>query len=568
MADAISHRELLRSSAAPRIRLIAGLPTRHRREGSRAIPEFTADRLDEELKLHERGAADGRKNVPAADARELSSVEAMVVSRVEGAIVQRSNEMLGVGSGQDFTTLPQDLEALAGEPQTVLTQFRAKKARAQSAVSLELNNAQTDFARAYRDYRAFRIQHQLTETEPSYDDVFWRKVFWLALLFIVEVAANGWMIGQASPGGLVQGWSTALMISVLVVLTGSLLGAGPWRYLNYRGGGGDGLAHRLWAGPALVVGGSLLLLFAFYIAHYRYALSQTALDAPAPDNILTSVLTQPFQPFQQLESLLLFVIALLIGIFATVRGAYWDDPYPGYGPRHRRMEAERERVQDLALGLSSDIDEAKEAADQALAEIASSSTTQVNALRRAIARTQDNAADWDFTAANLLAEGRDAIEIYRDANREARSDRPPAHFNTDAFAKTQTPSSTIVLEGLTKAFSRATANITACKSQLAGARAQLEAEYHSFYDDEMTPFLKNIENAATVNVRGEFADVEKLEPPVPPTPRRRRAVAAEDPAEPLELEDEDEEHEEEEAPRGRGSFWSAGALSFKRKGRR
>jgi hypothetical protein len=41
-----------------------------------------------------------------------------------------------------------------------------------------------------------------------------------------------------------------------------------------------------------------------------------------------------------------------------VRGAYWDDPYPGYGPRHRRMEAERERVQDLALGLSSDIDEA------------------------------------------------------------------------------------------------------------------------------------------------------------------------------------------------------------------
>jgi hypothetical protein len=71
-----------------------------------------------------------------------------------------------------------------------------------------------------------------------------------------------------------------------------------------------------------------------------------------------------------------------------------------------------------------------------------------------------------------------------------------------------------------------------------------------------------------VNVRGEFADVEKLEPPVPPTPRRRRAVAAEAPAEPLELEDEDEEHEEEEAPRGCGSFWSAGALSFKRKGRR
>ena len=114
----------------------------------------------------------------------------------------------------------------------------------------------------------------------------------------------------------------------------------------------------------------MLLLFAFYIAHYRYALSQSALDAPVPDNILTSVATQPFQPFQQLELLLLFIIALLIGIFAVARGAHWDDPYPGYGPRHRRMEEARERAQRLAQRLSRDIDEAKDDADQALNEIA------------------------------------------------------------------------------------------------------------------------------------------------------------------------------------------------------
>ncbi len=466
----------------------------------------TADKLDSELKLSERGEADGRKNFPASDETRVSAVEAMVVSRIEGVIGQRSNEVLGVGSGQDFTTLPQDLEALASEPQTVLTQFRAKKARAQSAVGLELNNAQTDFARAYRDYRGFRIQHQLTETEPSYDDVFWRKVFWLALLFTVEVAANGWMIGQASPGGLVQGWTTALMISVLVVLTGSLIGVGPWRYLNYRGAGGKGALHKLWAMPSLIVGGGLLLLFAFYIAHYRYALSHSALDAPVPDNILTSITSAPFQPFQQLESLLLFVIALLIGIFAVARGAHWDDPYPGYGPRHRRVEDARERVTDLALGLSSEVDEAKDLADKALAEVAEKSQEQVGALRKAISRTQDNAATWDFTVAQILTEGRDAIEIYRDANREARSTEEPDYFAEDAFVGAEPPSSAEILETLTTAFSRATANITTCKSQIAGARAQLEAEYHSFYDDELTPFLKNIENAATVNVRTEFLD--------------------------------------------------------------
>lgn len=474
-----------------------------------AIPKLTADDLESDLKLTDRGEADGARNMPASDATRLSAVEAMVVSRIEGALSQKSNEILGVGSGQDFTTLPQDLEALAGEPQTILTNFRARKARAQAALGLELNAAQTDYARAYRDYRAFRIQHQLTDTEPSYDNVFWRKVFWLALLFIVEVAANGWMIGQASPGGLVQGWTTALMISVLVVLTGSLIGAGPWRYLNYRGADGRGNMHRIWAVPALTVGSALLLLFAFYIAHYRYALSHSALDAPAPDNILTSVITQPFQPFQQLESLLLFIIALLIGIFAIHRGANWDDPYPGYGPRHRRVEEARERSQDIAQRLAGDVDVAKEDADRLLNQVAATSTTAVSALRQAIARTQDNAAIWDYTAAEIISEGRDAIEVYRDANREARTSRAPAYFDNDAFNDAEPPSSAEIIETLTSAFGRATSNITMCKSQLAGARAQLEAEYHSFYDDELTPFLKNIENNATVAVRGEFIDVKK-----------------------------------------------------------
>ena len=499
-----------------------------------AIPKFTAADLESDLKLSDRGAADGAKNIPASDDNRLTAIEAMIVSRVEGAISQKSNEILGVGSGQDFTTLPQDLEALASEPQTILTNFRARKARAQAALGLELNAAQTDYARAYRDYRAFRIQHQLTETEPSYDNVFWRKVFWLALLFIVEVAANGWMIGQASPGGLVQGWSTALMISVLVVLTGSLIGAGPWRYLNYRGADGNGFKHRVWAVPSLVIGSALLLLFAFYIAHYRYALSHSSLDAPVPDNILTSVMTQPFQPFQQLESLLLFIIALLIGIFAVHRGANWDDPYPGYGPRHRRMEEARERSQDIAQRLAEDVDVAKADADRLLNEVNVTSTTAVAALRQAIARTQDNAAIWDYTAAEILTQGRDAIEIYRDANREARETRAPAYFDRDAFDDAEPPSSAEIIESLTTAFGRATSNITACKSQLAGARAQLEAEYHSFYDDELTPFLKNIENNATVAVRGEFADLKRPQP--------------------LELEIEDNEESAEDAPAEAVSF--------------
>jgi hypothetical protein len=174
------------------------------------------------------------------------------------------------------------------------------------------------------------------------------------------------------------------------------------------------------------------------------------------------------------------------------------------------LEEARERSQDIAQRLSEDVDTAKSDADQALQHVSVTSTTQVAALRQAIARTQDNAAVWDYTAAEIITEGRDAIEIYRDANREARETRAPAYFDRDAFDDAEPPSSAEIIETLTTAFGRATSNITACKSQIAGARAQLEAEYHSFYDDELTPFLKNIENNATVAVRGEFGDVKKL----------------------------------------------------------
>jgi hypothetical protein len=184
------------------------------------------------------------------------------------------------------------------------------------------------------------------------------------------------------------------------------------------------------------------------------------------------------------------------------------------------------------------VDAAKDIADQALAAISAQSTQAVGALRQAIARTQDNAAVWDFTVAEMIAVGRDAIEMYRNANIEARTTQEPRAFAEDAFDGEEPPSSEEMLQTLTQAFSRATANITACKSQIAGARAQLESEYHSFYDDELAPFLKNIADTAMVSARNEF-----VERPAPVAARASApAIASEEPGEEAALLLEEEPH--------------------------
>jgi hypothetical protein len=492
---------------------------------------LSAEQLDRDLRLSERGESDGRKERPGTDLTNMSEAEVAIVRRIEGALAQKSKELLGVGSTEEFRSLPEDLEALASEPQTILTQFRGRKARAQSAAQIELANAQADFERANSGYQLFRRRHALTHTEPRYDDIFWRKVFWLALLFIVEVSANGWVIGQASPGGLVQGWTTALLISILVVMTGTLIGAGPWRYLAYNGDDGQGSRHKLWAIPAIVFGLIALVFFALYVAHYRSALANTPLNAPVPDHILTSIARAPFAPFEQLQSVLLFVIAMLIGIFAIVRGVTWDDPYPGFGPVHRRMLEARERTEQLALSMANEVDAAKAAADSELAEILSKSQDAIGAARQALGKAQDNAADWDAVSASMLDLGRDAIDLYRDANRNARETPAPAYFDEDPFEDISLESSANTIAALESALSRSTANITQCKSQLAGVRAQLESEYHSFYDDELSPFLRSIADAAATQVKSEFDPIEPVQ----------KRIVRERPTEEPDHEDSDEE---------------------------
>jgi hypothetical protein len=474
-------------------------------EDKRPGPKFSVETLDRDLKLSARGAADGKKDFPESSAEDLCAFERGIVDRVDAELQKRADGVIGAGSSTDFSGLQRDLETLSGEPKTALAQFRAKKARAQQALGMELESAHADYSRASRDFRAFRIQHKLTDREPQYDTVIWRKIFWLALLLIVEVAANGWIIGQASPGGLMQGWTTALMISVMVVLTGAVLGAGPFRYLNYHGPDGKGWVHKFWAAPAMLAGGALLVLFAFYVAHYRYALAHSSLDAPAPDNILTGIATQPFLPFEQMESLMLFVIAILIGVFAVARGVHWDDPYPGYGARHRAFEEARDRTEDIAQELRAEIDAAKEAADESLQAIAKKSQDLSSALRRSIDRMQDHGDHWDSENDAILEAGRRAVDRYRTANEKARTTPPPAYFEVDPFDGEEPARSDEMLQSLRGAFSRATAYITACKSEVAGARAQLEAEYHSFYDDQLDPFLKGVAGAARAGVRLEFA---------------------------------------------------------------
>ena len=91
------------------------------------------NQLEKDMNLAARGERDGARELPASDAAQPSDAETAIVARIKSELATRSKRLLGVSNAGDFSALPQELETLAGEPQTILTQFRGRKARAQSA---------------------------------------------------------------------------------------------------------------------------------------------------------------------------------------------------------------------------------------------------------------------------------------------------------------------------------------------------------------------------------------------------------------------------------------------------
>jgi hypothetical protein len=178
------------------------------------------------------------------------------------------------------------------------------------------------------------------------------------------------------------------------------------------------------------------------------------------------------------------------------------------------MMEQRDRTEELALSLSDEVDRAKDEADAAMAQVTQKAQSTIGGLRDALSRAENGGEGWDRNNAELIAEGRAALELYRDANANARTTPEPGYFNDDPFRAMTPPSGASVIASLESALARSTQKITQTKSQLAGARAQLEAEYQSFYEDELSPYLKTMSGDAAKRVRDEFAssaqDVEPM----------------------------------------------------------
>jgi len=438
-------------------------------------PAPTASSLVERFKLKERGRERGQDGQPQSSQPTLDNVEMEVVGYCDDLYAKRRNEYHRHRSALEERLQPPPADHGA-DPLVENTCMGMRDAVAEERP--DLSRATREAQSAIGEVNRFRLE-QGRNADADYPES--RMWHWgiLAALIVLESLINGLFFGANVEGGLLAGTSYAVLISVVnVVVLGWVLAA-MVREIQHRKGGRriGGMAG---LGAVVVVA----VFWNLFVAHYREALPYDY--PPAPDTLLVaqsgtgqsqaapSPTTQtpatqspqadslpetcwrgPDESDADQEALCLFraspfglggfysYMLLLIGLAMCAAAAMdWyktDDPYPGYGKRERHRRKTEDRLEQDRRELLADLNELH---DDAARRLRNDFRDPVQARQLALsdytklhARHTDL---WGF-ARDLAKSCSGALDIYRNANREARSTPEPQVWHTPWVADWDLP---------------------------------------------------------------------------------------------------------------------------------
>jgi hypothetical protein len=417
-----------RPSAIARIRALLNQPTHHYRPATTVFLDLNVDRVADELRLAERGSERGADNRPTSDAQTLDDVEHQVVERIE-AHKQDAN-----GIYLDHVhTYDERLTALSFEERFATIQQAAPEAvgdfRAEATVGRdELFVLRRRLNESEVEREGFRARHRIERPArlASPGKVI-LKIGVLAILFIIEIVINGSFLAKANVGGLLGGAAQAVTFAALNIIASFFWGMVLIRLVNRRN-------YFL----KLIGLLSCLAYLAFATAlnltlsHLREIPPAVAVSDNVGQEVLHRLLTAPYG-LTDVNSWILFTIGFIFSLIAMADGLLFFDPYIGYAGLERRwVDATRQFAtarSELIERLRDIREDATEVMNEAARDL-SVRRSEYDALLQGRSRL---AQRFDHHQNQIEQTCRALLEIYREANRKARSTPAPDYF-TKAYA--------------------------------------------------------------------------------------------------------------------------------------
>ena len=384
-------------------------------------------------RIREEGEKRGKRNQPGANQtlpdEMYRKIESWILKRaleckekVGKYVTEELHNLYEMGSSWEKQNPEIDLDAL------VTQRCRNLQAKAGQSVG-DLDNQRAEYEEAARDLRHFRQRHQLSRV-AHYPDGQVAHWLWVPVAGIVESFVSANLLGSVSRGGVIEGWMIALVLTLVNVFLGICAGR-IWRFTHYKLGFVKIFAYALGALCA-----ALALVWNDVAGHVRdiYVSAEKSGNLETIDNafaVAYRLMVERPVPWESLSSAGLAFVGIAVFVLTSYKMYTSDDPFPGYGSRHRKVEALRGRYQD---GLNDALDELRSArndANVAIVEIKDRYEMDRAGWDNALDKLQMVVKDYPVNLRHYNKDLAYLLAAYRDANLAARTDSPPSFFDNE-----------------------------------------------------------------------------------------------------------------------------------------
>lgn len=410
-------------SSLERIRSLISRPVHTYRPSVETFPDLDTQRIGAEMKLNERGARNGRANLPAQDALTLDAVETEILEHV-GAAQKRAHDQLE--------------NHLAGFRQRLIDlDFGSRFANINRAATSGMADLEAELGKGLDQL------HELRRDLKEHED--WQKDFrarnrisrpakitsrrgtilhWLIILVIVliELLVNGELLSKGSDLGLVGGIVEALIFAALNVGVALLFSIYWVPFLAHRS-----FFAKLFGLIGLAAYVACALGVNLGLAHYREVAGAILAGSDAGEQVMHRLRTAPLE-LTDFKSWLLFCIGCIFSIIAFIDGYNLRDPYPQYAKVSKSLRITRGRYQDRREELIDELQEVRKEIEDAIADARSSLTQELAEHNSIIAHRQRMLSLFERQEDQLEKAANALLSQYREANKATRNTPAPAHF--------------------------------------------------------------------------------------------------------------------------------------------
>lgn len=368
-----------------------------------------------ELRLEQRGAENGTRDLPAFDAHAQDAVEEEIIGRVNRAWREATTEaeqwFLACDQRISNLSLLTQLPTIESAAIQTKSQIKAEVAQA----TLRLTTARDAVTQSYGQLRAFQRQHGLNRPAKLIPSLV-LTYGTILMTWIGETAANAVLLRQNDDLGLLGGIVAAAVVGLINIGVAVFVGRNVLPRLNLRSS-----AKPIFIGLT-VAWGLFLIVWNLFAAHYRDA-KVAGVEGPefaAAGMMMSSPAS--------IYSWGLLILGIIFAIVAAITAYKMSDPFPDYGDVWREHE---QRCADYAGEIENASDELKDLHDDASDDFTTIRTGLAQQLAdqgRALTGRNAFAQRLSRFHGELEQAGRQLLAIYRDSNRAARSRPPPPHF--------------------------------------------------------------------------------------------------------------------------------------------